>query len=70
MHLREKRESPSDGKGEEKEMNTYGGFIVCQTLYIYYSKESYKSSTFLQMMEVRPSEVKEIVQGHRANVID
>lgn len=32
---------------KEKEINTYGMFIVCQTLYIYYRKESYKSSAFL-----------------------
>lgn len=62
---------PNDGKGEEKEMNTYRMFSMCQTVYMHYSKESCKNSTFLQRMElIRLREIKESVQGHRANMID
>lgn len=45
-------------------------FSMCQTFYIYYSKEFYKNSIFVQRMELRLREVRESVQGHRANVKD
>lgn len=49
VHIKKKkRESPNDGKGKEKEINTYGMFTMCQTFYIYYSKESYKKFAFLR----------------------
>lgn len=68
--FKKKEKIPNNGKGEEKEMSTYGMFSMCQTFYIYYSKEFYKNSIFVQRMELRLREVRESVQGHRANVKD
>ena len=68
--FKKKGQIQNDGKGEEKEINTYGILTMCQTFYIYYRKESCRNSACLQKMELRLREVKESVQGHQANVID